>query len=117
MDLPSAPSTSPSQEETISRFRAKVSENPANELFRFSLGKALFDAARWDEAREHLEAALAKRPDWMVVCMLLARLAQNRHQPAEARDWWKRSLDLAIAQHHEDPEREIRDALAKLESS
>lgn len=102
------------QDERIARFEAKVIENPDNELHRFSLGKALFDAGRFTEAQRHLEAALGKRKDWMVVVMLLAQCALRRDDRAAARSLYEQALQLAIDQHHESPEAEIRAALESL---
>jgi uncharacterized protein HemY len=102
-------------DDLITKYEAKVAENPANELFRFSLGKALLDAGRAGEAKIHLEAALAKRPDWMVVVMLLAQVALREQNPAAAKARYEQALQLALAQKHEDPEKEIRTALAELD--
>lgn len=102
------------QDERIARFEAKVIENPDNELHRFSLGKALFDAGRLAEAEKHLQAALGKRKDWMVVVMLLAQCAVRRGDKAAARSLYEQALQLSIDQHHEGPEAEIRAALETL---
>ncbi len=95
--------------------RARVAEQPENELHRFSLGKALFDAGKFSEAEEHLKVALKKKPDWMVVTMLLAQCALERKDEAGARDLYHHALKMAIDQHHEGPESEIREALLKLD--
>jgi predicted Zn-dependent protease len=102
--------------EAIARFEAKVAEKPENELFRFSLGKALLDAGRWEEAEAQLEQAINRRSDWMVVAMLLARCAEHRKDFIAARRRWEQALGLAVTQHHEDPEREIRTALQRLDT-
>jgi hypothetical protein len=49
----------------LARQRNLVEQHPRNELARFSLGKALYDAGDIPGAREHLEVAIAIRPDWM----------------------------------------------------
>ncbi len=103
------------QDERIARFEAKVIEHPENELHRFSLGKALFDAGRLAEAERHLRVALGKRQDWMVVVMLLGQCAVQRGDKAAARELYEKALQLAIDQHHEGPEAEVRAALASLE--
>lgn len=101
-------------DERIARFEAKVNENPENELHRFSLGKALFDAGRAAEAETHLRIALGKRADWMVVVMLLAQCCLQRGDKAAARELYEKALQLAIDQHHEGPEAEVRAALETL---
>ena len=54
-------------------------------------------------------------PDWMVVAMLLAKIALQQNDRIQARAFYKKGLELAIAQEHAGPEEEIRAALAKLE--
>lgn len=103
------------QDERITRFEHKVIEQPENELHRFSLGKALFDAGRYPEAERHLRVALGKRQDWMVVVMLLGQCAQQRDDKALARSFYEKALKLAIDQHHEGPEADARAALAALD--
>lgn len=101
-------------DERIARFESKVIEHPENELHRFSLGKALFDAGRLAEAEKHLTVALGKRQDWMVVVILLAQCAAQRGDKSTARGFYEKALQLAIDQHHEGPEAEVRAALAEL---
>lgn len=100
--------------ERIAQYEAKVASNPDNELLRFSLGKALLDAGQFDEAEKHLAVAFAKKSDWMVVAMLLARCALQRGDKDTARKYYERALQLAIEQHHAGPEAEIRENLASL---
>jgi Flp pilus assembly protein TadD len=98
----------------LTSYAARVASQPENELFRFSYGKALFDAGDFTTAEEHLRVALERKPEWMVVTMLLAQCALRRNDQTEARRLYESALALAIAQHHEDPEAEIRAALDKL---
>jgi uncharacterized protein HemY len=101
----------------IAKYEALLKQRPNDELVLFSLGKALYDAGRYPEAEEKLAAALKAKPDWMVVTMLLAKLALQRHDLAAARAHYESALQLAIDQHHEGPEEEVRAALAKLDES
>lgn len=91
-----------------------VRQYPENELARFSLGRALFDAGDWAGAREHLEVALRRKPDWMVVQILLGKcdLAQGARDSARAA--LERALQLAREQHHEGPEAELMELLSGL---
>jgi Flp pilus assembly protein TadD len=98
----------------IAKYEALLSQRPNDELLHFSLGKALYDAERFDEAETHLRAALAARSDWMVVTMLLAQCALRRGAEDEARTLYEQALRLAIKQEHEGPEEEVRNALARL---
>jgi Flp pilus assembly protein TadD len=99
----------------IAKYEGLLQARPNDELIHFSLGKALYDAGRVPEAETHLRAALAAKPDWMVVTMLLAKIALQRDDDTEARMLYQSALKLAIDQHHEGPEEEIRAELAKLD--
>jgi Flp pilus assembly protein TadD len=100
----------------IAKYEGLLQSRPNDELLHFSLGKALYDAGRVPEAETHLRAALAAKPDWMVVTMLLAKIALQRDDKTEARLLYQKGLELAIAQNHEGPEAEIREALSKLDA-
>jgi len=98
----------------IAKYEGLLKDRPHDELLHFSLGKALYDAGRVPEAETHLRAALAAKPDWMVVTMLLAKIALQRDDTTGARLLYQKGLELAIAQDHEGPEEEIRAVLEKL---
>lgn len=95
--------------------RQMVRQHPASELARFSLGKALFDRGEWVEATEHLRVALERKPDWMVVQILLGKCALGLGDRLAARSALERARDLAVAQHHEGPLMELEALLADLE--
>lgn len=96
------------------KFRQLVAANPGNELFRFSLGQALYEEENYSEAIENLKGATAGRDDWMVPRILLGKAHLALGQKAEAEKWLNDALRLAIEQEHEDPEAEIRAMLADL---
>ena len=98
----------------IAKYEGLLKAHPDDELLHFSLGKAFYDAGRVPEAEMHLRAALKAKPDWMVVTMLLAKIALEQNDKATARALYERGLELAIAQEHDGPKEEIRAALAKL---
>jgi tetratricopeptide (TPR) repeat protein len=100
---------------TIDRWKKTLADQPNNELARFSLAKALFDAGRFDEAREHLAAALARKPDWMVVQILLGRCELSLGNTPAARASFERALRLAIEQDHQGPRAEMEQLLADLQ--
>jgi Flp pilus assembly protein TadD len=99
---------------TIDRWEKTVATQPNNELARFSLAKALFDAGRFAEAREHFAFALARKPDWMVVQILLGRCELSLGNTAAARTAFERALRLAIEQDHQGPRAEMEQLLAEL---
>ena len=101
--------------ELVSRYERMVEQFPQNELARFSLGKALFDAGDFRRAKEHLEVALARKPDWMVVQILIGKCDLALGNKPGAKNAFERALKLAIEQHHEGPQAEMEQALAELE--
>jgi predicted Zn-dependent protease len=98
----------------VAQFQSLVERQPDNELFRFSLAQALLAEAREAEAAPHLEFCAARKSDWMMPRILLGKALLKLARPAEARAMLEQALALAIAQQHEDPERELRALLADL---
>ena len=93
-------------------FAALVAREPDNELFRFSLAQALVTEGRGAEAVPHFETCVAKKADWMMPRILLGKLLLQLGRRADAQPLLADALRLAIDQHHEDPERELRALLA-----
>jgi tetratricopeptide (TPR) repeat protein len=102
--------------DVIARHSKMVEQFPGNELARFSLGKALFDAGKFERAKEHFEFALTKKPDWMVVQILIGKCELALSQKASAKASFEKALQLAIDQNHEGPQMEMEQALAELDS-
>ena len=100
--------------DAIARHQKMVEQFPQNELARFSLGKALYDAQQFAAAKEHFTIALAKKPDWMVVQILLGKCALALGDKPAAKTAFQRALALALAQHHEGPQMEMEQVLADL---
>ena len=98
----------------IAKYEGLLKARPNDELIKFSLGKALLDAGRVDEAEAQLRSALEAKPDWMIVTMLLAKIATQKNDSVRAKELWQKGLELAIAQHHDDPAEECRAELARL---
>jgi predicted Zn-dependent protease len=96
----------------LEQFRNLVAQQPENELFRFSLAQALAEERQFEEARPHYEFCARKKPDWMMAHIGLAKALLQLSRRAEARPVLETALHLAIEQHHEDPERELRALLA-----
>ena len=98
----------------MEQFQTLVERQPANEMFRFSLAQALVAEGRGVEAVPHFEACVAKKADWMMARILLGKLLLQLGRKAEARPLLEDALRLAVEQHHEDPERELRTILGEL---
>ena len=96
------------------RQRLLVQQHPNNELARFSLGKALYDAGQNEEAREQFRIALSKKPDWMAVQILIGKCDLALGDRDSARTALERARDLALSQHHEGPLAEVEQMLSEL---
>jgi len=95
-------------------FSTLVAKQPENELFRFSLAQALLAENRPAEALEHLQACAEKKSEWMMPRILLGKALLGLGRKAEAKPWFESALQLAIAQDHEDPAREMQALLTDL---
>jgi predicted Zn-dependent protease len=97
----------------VDHFSALVARDPDNEMFRFSLAQALVAEGQAEAAVPHYQICVAKKPDWMMARILLGKLQLQLGRRAEAKALFEEALTLAIDQHHEDPERELRALLAE----
>ncbi|TVR54545.1 MAG: molecular chaperone DnaJ [Puniceicoccaceae bacterium] len=95
-------------------FRQLLRESPANPLFTFSLGQALYQEERYNEAVDPLETCRRLREDWMVPRILLGKALLALDRKDEAVPVLREALRLAIDQDHEDPREEVRSILAGL---
>jgi tetratricopeptide (TPR) repeat protein len=100
--------------DAIARCRKMVEQFPDHELARFSLGKALFDAGEFAQAKSEFEQALSRKPDWMVVQILVGKCDLAAGNRDAARDAFLKALRLAIEQSHEGPREEMEQALSEL---
>jgi predicted Zn-dependent protease len=99
---------------SVQRFAELAASQPQNELFRFSLARAYLKDNRVEEALPHLRFCVEKKQDWMMPRILLGKALADLGRKKEARPWLEAALVLAIDQHHEDPERELRAILKDL---
>jgi len=95
-------------------FEALVARQPGNELFRFSLAQALVAEGRAEEALVHFQSCAESKADWMMPRILLGKALLGLGRRDEARTWLESALRLAVEQHHEEPEQELRALLADL---
>lgn len=96
------------------RFQTLVDQQPENELFRFSLAQALVEEGRPAEAIPHLEFCARAKADWMMARILLGKALVAVGRRSDARRVLEEALALAVAQHHETPEMEVRALLEDL---
>lgn len=95
----------------IAQAQALLEKFPGNDLARYSLAQALFDAGDYAGAAEHLRPLCAKKPDWMVVHILLGKCLGRT---PEAKMILEHARQLAIAQHHDGPREELEELLKTL---
>ncbi len=92
-------------------FLPKVEAKPDNMLFRFSLGQALYDEGDTEASIPHFQRCADSRDDWMLPRILLGKALLQHGQAEAAKPILKHALQLAVAQHHDDPAAELRDIL------
>jgi predicted Zn-dependent protease len=95
-------------------FKTLVERQPDNEMFRFSLAQALVAESRGEEAIPHYTFCVARNKAWMMPRILLGKVQLQLGRRDEAKALFEDALRLAIDQHHEDPEQELRALLAEL---
>lgn len=103
-----------SEKSLIQRYREKVEQNPSNELARFSLGKALFDAENYEGALEQLNKALEQKPDWMMAQILVGKSEQALGHREAAVEAYRKARQLAVEQEHDGPREEMDHLLEEL---
>lgn len=101
--------------EAVTRCQKLLDEYPDNELARFSLGKAWFDAGQFAAARAQFALALARKPAWMVVQILLGKCELALGDKAAAKTAFERARQLAIEQDHKGPLEEMNQMLVQLD--
>jgi len=100
--------------DVIAKYEKLIVQYPDNELARFSLGKAHFDAGENALAREQFQHALNRKPDWMAVQILIGKCELALGNRAAAKSAFERARQLAIEQNHEGPREEMDQLLVEL---
>lgn len=100
--------------DVIAKYQQLLAQAPDNELARFSLGKAYFEAGQHAQAREQLKLAVQAKADWMLAWMLLGKCEIALGLRQEARQTLETALKLAQAQHHQGPMAEATFLLKEL---
>ena len=98
----------------LETFRAMVRKNPDNALARFGLANEAMKAGLDEEAREHLEAYLARYEDegngWLRLGEVLARLGRTE----DARAALRRGVEASNRHGHAGMANEIEQRLEEL---
>ena len=89
-------------EEAVAICRAGLPFHPDYLSARVTLGRALTELGRLDEAKTELQLVLAKAPDNLAANRAMAEIHQQRGEMPEALAYYRKALQLA----HYDPELE-----------
>lgn len=100
--------------ERIQKAQTLVERYPDNDLARFSLAQAYVDANEQRQATAHLRTLAARKPEWMVVQILLGKCLQEEGNCDEARAAFETAHRLAVQQHHDGPREELEALLQTL---
>ena len=76
-------------------FRKLLQRDPTNPMVLYSLGNELFKEGRYGEARDHLQRAVANKPDYSVAYRMLGRALYELHENAEARKIFDEGREVA----------------------
>jgi predicted Zn-dependent protease len=98
----------------IFKARELYEKFPDNDLSRFNLAQAYFEAGDFANAIEHLRALCAKKPDWMVVHIQLGKSLLAVGEAKSGKQILEHALQLAVAQHHDTPREELAELLQTL---
>lgn len=96
------------------QFRHKVSENPDNFLYKYSLAQLLFEKGKFEEAVNLFEHCLAAKPEWMMASLFLAKTHLALGNKDLAIKYLELTKKLAAEQSHDDPFHEANDLLVEL---
>lgn len=101
-------------ESKVDKWKQVCEQRPQDELARFTLAKALYEAERFEEAVPEFQRAIDVKPDWLMAHVFLAKSLVELGQGAPAVVVLKRARELALEQDHSEPLAEIDDLLEEL---
>jgi uncharacterized protein HemY len=76
-------------------FRNLLRRDPTNPMVLYSLGNELFKEGSYGEARDHLQRAVANKPDYSVAYRMLGRAHFELHENDEARNTFEKGREVA----------------------
>src|ERR671921_2590618 len=77
-------------------FRKLLQRDPRNPMVLYSLGNELFKEGRYGEARDHLQRAVANKPDYSVAYRMLGRTHYELHENADAKNIFLKGKEVAL---------------------
>jgi predicted Zn-dependent protease len=76
-------------------FRKLLQRDPTNPMVLYSLGNELFKEGRYGEARDHLQHAVANKPDYSVAYRMLGRAYYELQENDEAKNVFLKGKEVA----------------------
>ncbi len=76
-------------------FRKLLQRDPTNPMVLYSLGNELFKEGRYGEARDHLQRAVANKPDYSVAYRMLGRAHYELHENTQAKNVFLKGREVA----------------------
>lgn len=80
-------------EQAITLCQTHLAEQPSNMNGHVVYGQALYEAGRYDEAKDTFEAALTLDPENLIALRHLGDIACTNGANAQAKEWYERVLD------------------------
>ncbi|WP_097459578.1 tetratricopeptide repeat protein [Mangrovitalea sediminis] len=99
----------------IQALEAMLAKGQDNAMLRMTLGKAMADEGRGEEAIDHLRAAVAQDPGYSAAWSLLGKVLLDQGQKDDARKVWVQGLDAARGKGDMQIVRELEVRLRKLD--
>jgi len=93
-----------------------LSDEPTNELLRFSYAKALLDEKQWSLAATEFKKLVEQKPDYALAWAFLARSAFRAGDKLTAEWACELGLPVATAQKHEIPLEELMSVLEEIKA-
>ncbi len=91
----------------IKTFEAMLARGQDSDMLRYTLGNAYFDEKNYAKAIEHLQAAVAIKPDYSNAWKVLARVYAQDEQLEQALETFDRALAVAQDNGDKQVEKEI----------
>lgn len=91
----------------IETFEAMLARGQDSEMLRYTLGTAYFTNKTYDKAIEHLQQAVAQKPDYSAAWRVLGRALADNGQLHEARDAFDQGERVAEANGDKQTAKEI----------
>ena len=98
----------------ITQARELLAQFPQNNLARFNLAQACFDAQDYAGAADQLRLLCETKADWMVAFILLGKCLLATGQAAAGKQAIEHAHQLAVQQHHDGPREELEELLKTL---